>query len=241
MITNHQKKFIVSLKQKKFRTQHNSFVVEGIKMVNELLQSDYEVETLFATQPWFNNYSWDNAEEISEKELSSISSLKTPNQVLAVAKKKETSLPPSFEELTIALDNVQDPGNLGTIIRTADWFGVKNVICSEDCVDVYNPKVIQATMGSFCRVNVVCANLIDFFSQNNDVTVYGSFIDGENIYKKKISKNESILLMGNESKGISKELQPYIKEWISIPRIGQAESLNVSVATSILCAEFYRT
>ena len=240
MMTNHQKKFIVSLKQKKFRIQHGSFVVEGVKMVEELLRSDYEVELIVATPSWENKYQIPGIIEVTDKELAALSSLRTPHQVLAVVKKKEAVAPPNFEHLTIVLDNVQDPGNLGTIIRTADWFGVKDIVCSENCVEVYNPKVIQATMGSFFRVNVLYDNLSDFLSRNKDLTVYGACLEGESIYKKTLSKSKSVLLMGNESQGISKELSPFINEQITIPRVGQAESLNVAVATAIFCAEFSR-
>ena len=240
MISANQKKYVNSLKQKKFRTEHNSFIVEGVKMIAELLQSDYKVELLFATSPWIESNPNVDCIEVSEKELSQISSLKTPNEVLAVVNQKKASLNDVSVQLTIALDKIQDPGNLGTIIRTADWFGVKNIVCSEDSVSVYNPKVIQATMGSFFRVNIIYTNLIPFFSENKELTVYGTLLDGENVYSKELKSIGSILLMGNESKGISEELFPYINHRITIPKVGQAESLNVSTATAILCSEFTR-
>ena len=240
MISSNQKKFVSSLKQKKFRTQYNFFVVEGDKMVSELLQSNYQIEYLFATTEWIECNEPISCIEISEKELNSISSLKTPNEVLAVVKQKDTPFIEPSSELTIALDQIQDPGNLGTIIRTADWFGVKNIICSKNSVDKYNPKVIQATMGSFLRVNLLYENLNEFFSNNPNLRVYGSLLEGENVYKKKLESKGSILLMGNESKGISDELLPFISEKISIPKFGKSESLNLTIATAILCSEFTR-
>ena len=240
MISTNQKKFVNSLKQKKFRTEHRSFVVEGIKLVDELLQSDYEVDSIYATSSWIEDNSNVDCVEISEKDLKSISSLKTPNQVMAIVKQKEIQLNDVYSELTIALDNIQDPGNLGTIIRTGDWFKVPNILCSDDTVDVYNPKVIQATMGSFFRVNIVYTNLVDFFTKNTDLKVYGALLAGNNIYKEQLNLKGSVLLMGNESKGISKELLSFVTDKISIPKIGKAESLNVATATAILCSEFAR-
>ena len=238
MITANQKKFVKSLAQKKFRTEHNCFVVEGVKLVEELLRSDYEISTIYATASWIEDNPTVNAEQISTKDLSIISSLKTANEVLAVVKQKQYKTVNYDSSLTIALDNLQAPGNLGTIIRTADWFGIDAVICSDDTVDVYNPKVIQATMGSLFRVNVVYVNLINFFKQNTQLNVYGALLDGENVYQKTLNKKGSVLLMGNESKGISEALLPFVSDKILIPKIGQAESLNVATATAILCAEF---
>ena len=242
MITANQKKFVKSLGQKKFRTEYNSFIVEGEKVLSELLQSDFEIESIFATQPWIelNLNLAVECIEVSQKELNSISSLKTPNNILAIVKQKNNQLVDLSSQLTIALDTIQDPGNLGTIIRTADWFGIKNIICSSDSVDVYNPKVMQATMGSFFRVSVHYINLREFFSKNKKLTVFGGLLDGENIYKKELNSKGSILLLGNESKGISNELIPFITDKIFIPKFGKAESLNVAMATAILCSEFAR-
>ena len=240
MLSINQKKQVNSLKQKKFRTEYKLFVVEGIKMLEELLLSDYEVETIYATANWIENNPTVNCVEISEKELVSISSLRSPNEVLAVVKQKENPLIDVPNQLTIALDKLQDPGNFGTIIRTADWFGVQHVICSGDSVDVYNPKVLQATMGSFFRVNITYVSLRDFFTENNNLSVYGALLDGENVYQKELKTKGSVLLMGNESKGISEELLPFISEKLLIPNFGKAESLNVATATAILCSEFKR-
>ena len=238
MITSNQKKFVKSLAQKKYRAEYNCFVVEGVKLVEELLQSDFEVMEIYATSNWMENNPSVDSEQVSSKDLSIISSFKTANEVLAVVKQKQFFTLDYSKHFSIALDNVQDPGNLGTIIRTADWFGIKTVVCSVDTVDVYNPKVIQATMGSLFRVNVVCIDLIEFFEQNSGLSVYGALLDGDNVYQKKLNKKGSVLLMGNESKGISETLLPFITDKILIPKIGQAESLNVSTATAILCAEF---
>lgn len=240
MLSINQKKFVNSLKQKKFRTHNNSFVVEGIKMLDELLQSDYKAEYIFATISWIKKNKSIDCIEVTEKELNSISSLKTPNEVLAVVKQKETRLIDISSQLNIAIDAIQDPGNLGTIIRTADWFGVKNIICSENSVDVFNPKVMQATMGSFFRVNLIYSNLSEFFSLNKGLTVYGALLNGENVYEKQLTTEGSVLLMGNESKGISSDLLPCITDKISIPKFGVAESLNVAVATAIFCYECQR-
>jgi TrmH family RNA methyltransferase len=240
MISINQKKYVNSLKQKKFRTKDNSFVVEGVKMIEELLQSDYEVKEIYATQSWIEINPLIDCNEVSEKELSQISSLSTPNEVIAVVKQKEHQLIDISSSLTIALDKIQDPGNLGTIIRTADWFCIQNIVCSENSVDVYNSKVMQATMGSFFRVNIVYDNLKEFFRNNGDLKVYGALLEGQSVYVKGLNPKGSVLLMGNESKGISEELIPFITDKISIPKIGGAESLNVSTATAIICSELKR-
>ena len=240
MLSSNLKKLVNSLKQKKFRTQCGSFVVEGVKMLDELLQSDYEVEYIFATTPWIKRNTTINCLEISEKELNSISSLTTSNEVLAVVKQKETKLIDVSSQFSIALDTIQDPGNLGAIIRTADWFGIKNIICSADSVDVFNPKVMQATMGSFFRMNIVYVDLREFFSTNRELTIYGALLDGDAIYEKQLKPEGSVLLMGNESKGISEELLPCLTKKITIPKFGEAESLNVAAATAIFCYEYKR-
>ena len=172
--------------------------------------------------------------------MKSISSLTTPNKVIAIAKQKDKTISDLSQLLTIALDDIQDPGNFGTIIRTADWFGIENIICSEDCVEVYNPKVIQATMGSLFRLTIFYTNLVTFFLKNSDLTVYGALLDGDNVCQKKLKPIGSVLLMGNESSGISEQLIPFITEKIAIPKNGEAESLNVAIATAILCYEYRR-
>ncbi len=240
MISINQKKFVNSLKQKKFRAERGLFIVEGVKMIEELIQSDYNISELYATSNWIISNTGVVCSEVSEKELKSISSLKNPNEVLAVVQQKEPILLDVSNQLNISLDKVQDPGNFGTIIRTADWFGVHNIICSDDSVDVYNPKVLQATMGSFFRMNIVYTNLIQFFKDNSELTLYGAVLDGENVYQKELNSKGSVLLMGNESKGISEELKSFIDEKILIPNFGKAESLNIATATAILCSEYRR-
>tara|TARA_R110001592_G_scaffold119491_5_gene322659 strand:- start:9912 stop:10631 length:720 start_codon:yes stop_codon:yes gene_type:complete len=237
MLSINQKKYLNSLKQKKYRNQHSTFIVEGEKMVNELIASNYEVEVVYGTEG-LSLYS--ELIEVNEKELNSITTLKTPNKFFAIAKQKQNDSYQLDGKLVLALDNIQDPGNLGTIIRIADWFGISTIICSPTCVDVYNPKVVQATMGSIFRINVCYTELKDFFTQNKNLNVYGALLGGDNIYNTTIKKENSVLLMGNESKGISTDLLDFINHKITIPQFGQAESLNVAIATAILCSEYQR-
>lgn len=236
MLSINQKKYLNSLKQKKYRNQYSSFIVEGEKMVNELVASDFEIESIYGIEDLI---SYPSIIEISEKELASLSLLKTPNKYLAVAKQKKVhNIVPNG--LTIVLDNIQDPGNLGTIIRIADWFGISSIVCSPTCVDLYNPKVVQATMGSLFRVDVVYSDLKLFLTENKDSNIYGALLGGGNVYQTTIQKDDAILIMGNESKGISAELIPFINHKIAIPQFGGAESLNVAIATAILCSEYRR-
>jgi len=231
-----QKKFVKALHLKKNRTKLGFFIAEGEKIVEELLNSDYEVLGLFATANWKGDFDG-SITQVSEQELSAISTLKTPNCVLAVAKQKHQQLGNNFSMPIIALDTIQDPGNLGTIIRTADWFGIQNIVCSESCVDIYNPKVVQATMGSIFRLNVLVTSLADFFKENNQFCVYGALLEGENCFATRFQQSHTVLLMGNEGAGISSKLFPFISKKITIPKLGHAESLNVGIATGILCAE----
>lgn len=205
-------------------------------MVEELIQSDFEIEFVFVVKG--NRVKGFEAIEINEKEMKSISALSTPSNFLAVAKQKKQQADLSKSNFVLVLDNVKDPGNLGTIIRTADWFGIHAIVCSNECVDVYNPKVVQATMGSIFRANVTYVNLLEFFQQNNAIPVYGAMLEGENIYEKPIQDKKAFLLMGSESFGISKELTPFITNKVMIPKFGGAESLNVAVATGILCSAY---
>lgn len=236
MLSNNQKKYLNSLKQKKYRNQYSSFIVEGEKMVNELVASDFEIEAVYGVEDLI---SYPSIIEISEKELASLSLLKTPNKYFAVAKQKKV-IDIVSDGLTIVLDNIQDPGNLGTIIRIADWFGISTIVCSPTCVDLYNPKVVQATMGSLFRIDVVYSDLTSFLAKNKERAIYGALLGGENVYETTIQKDNAILIMGNESKGISAELIPFINHKITIPQFGKAESLNVAVATAILCSEYRR-
>lgn len=239
MLSINQKKYVNSLKQKKYRQQHQVFVVEGEKMVNELLSSGFEIEYLFVVGDSIQNYS--SAIELTIDEMKSITSLSTPSNFFAVARQKTTKVNNGNQGLVLALDNIKDPGNLGTIIRTADWFGVKTIYCSNECVDVFNPKVVQATMGSIFRINVEYVNLLDFFKTQTDVTIYGALLEGDSVYKQGINDKNAILLMGSESFGINEELLPYITKKIMIPSFGKAESLNVAIATGILCSAYQQS
>ncbi|MFK2820473.1 RNA methyltransferase [Flavobacteriaceae sp. LMIT009] len=239
MLSKNQIKLISSLKQKKYRQQHGLFVVEGIKTVNELLHSNLQLHQLYTTTLQFDVLD-DLVTQITEAELKKISFLKAPNMVLAVFKFPEPK-PVDFSRLVVALDDVRDPGNLGTIIRLCDWFGVNDLICSNETVDCYNPKVIQATMGSITRVNVSYVDLEDIL-KNQDVIKFGAFMNGENVYETNLPTS-GILVLGNEANGISKEIESLTIKRISIPRFGdlqETESLNVANATAILLSEFKR-
>lgn len=240
MLSKNQIKYITQLKQKKYRNQHNVFVAEGIKVIRELLESPLELVHLYSTEKWEIPFPATLFTIITEAELKKISSLTTPNQCLALFKIKERELP-KIHGLKLALDNVRDPGNLGTIIRLCDWFGIEDLICSKETVDVYNSKVVQATMGSLTRVNVFYTDLSDYLKKYEQA-VFGTFMDGENIYKQALPA-EGIVVMGNEANGISKEIEDLVTRKISIPRFGnlqQTESLNVSTATAIVLSEFKR-
>lgn len=238
MLSKSQVKSITNLRQKKFRQQHGFFVVEGVKTITELLQSNLELQTLYTTETF--NIDAKNEVLISEAELKRISFLTTPNKALAVFKIPSPK-PVENKGLIVALDAISDPGNLGTIIRLCDWFGVRDLVCSNKTVDCYNPKVIQATMGSISRVNICYVDMVQFLNSIN-LPIYGAFMEGENVYKKTNLK-EGILIMGNEANGVSKEVEALINEKIAIPRFGDlqaTESLNVATATAILLSEFRR-
>jgi TrmH family RNA methyltransferase len=246
MLTKAIIKLLQSLKDKKGRQEQGLFLVEGTKTVLELLGSKIEVKSLFATHDWLTSHqqllkSIADCNTISEKELKQLSNLVTPQQVIAVAKNPQYQLSKiEFKnKFTIALDTIQDPGNLGTIIRIADWYGIESIVCSPTCADVFNPKVIQATMGSFIRVKIFYTELSSFFEGNKNQTVYGALMNGENLYQTKINK-EGVLLIGNEGSGISEELLKYISKPITIPKIGGAESLNAGIATAIICDAWAR-
>ncbi|PWH81657.1 RNA methyltransferase [Algibacter marinivivus] len=238
MLSKSQIKLITSLKQKKYRQQHGFFVVEGVKTIKELLQSDLELYKLYTTETF--NIDAKNEVVISNSDLKRISFLVTPNTALAIFKiPNKKSIDTSG--LIVALDDVRDPGNLGTIIRLCDWFGVKELVCSKKTVDCYNPKVIQATMGSITRVNITYVDLM-LFLEESKTPVFGAFMEGKNVYNKTMPK-QSVLVMGNEANGISKDVEAVITEKIAIPRFGDlqaTESLNVASATAILLSEFKR-
>jgi TrmH family RNA methyltransferase len=238
MLSKNQIKLINSLKQKKYRLQHGLFVVEGTKTIQEFLQSDFKLDTLYAIEPF--NIDAKKEALISEAELKRISFLKTPNKALAIFKVPRPK-PIDHSKLIVALDDVRDPGNLGTIIRLCDWFGVKDLVCSQETVDCFNPKVIQATMGSITRVNVTYLDLADFLKQARQ-PIYGTFMDGTNVYNKELSET-GVVVLGNEANGISKNIESLVTEKLSIPRFGDlqvTESLNVATATAIVLSEFKR-
>ena len=238
MISKTQAKYIQSLGQKKYRDEEGLFIAEGPKLVKELLQDrDARVEQLYALDEWIDEnekiLSPVNVIRISAAELERISQLKTPNQVVAVFRKFETKPPVTKGKISLVLDGIQDPGNLGTIVRIADWFGIDQIICSFDCADLYNPKVVQATMGSIARVNVYYTDLQAWLRQQTKIDIYASMLEGKNVTKMPAVK-EGIVIIGNESKGINKELVAFANEKITIPKKGQAESLNAAIATGII-------
>jgi TrmH family RNA methyltransferase len=245
MLSKNTLKFIKSLQQKKFRKQEQLFFVEGGKNVTELLQSDYEVsQVLFTSQ-----YGKEHAQllhsikadvfEVSQSTLESVGSFQSNDAALVVAKSKPNiPINLSSEEWAIALDDVKDPGNLGTIIRIADWYGIQNLFLSEESAEFYNPKVLHASMGSFTRIKFFYTDLKKQFEKSS-IPIYGAYLEGESIHKTKFG-NGGIILMGNESNGISKELEPLVSRKITIPRFGYAESLNVAVATAIFCDNIRR-
>ncbi len=240
MISKSQTKYIQSLGQKKHRDQEGVFVAEGPKLVKELLQSkNAELICLYALNDWIEEneklLKGINVSAINENELEKISQLKTPNQVIAVIKKFKMQKPDVKRKISLVLDAIQDPGNLGTIIRIADWFGILQIVCSPDCADVYNPKVVQATMGSIARVKVFYTDLPAWLKQQNEVKVYATMLEGKDVTKMSGLK-EGLIIIGNEAKGIQDELLQLVDEKITIPKKGGAESLNAAVATGIVLA-----
>lgn len=250
MISKQQQKLIRSLEHKKYRDQLSLFIGEGPKVVGELLKS-FRCKVIVATSEWLTQNSIRIAEnvelhEVTPQELERISLLKTPQSVIGIFEKKNISCPPidiAATNLCIALDHIQDPGNLGTIIRTANWFGIDHIICSLDTADPYSPKVIQATMGAIARSNLYSTDLAQYFASAASVPIYGTFLQGENIYETPLTNN-GIILMGNEGKGISESLAAHVTNRLFIPpfrpEATTVESLNVAIATAVTCAEFRR-
>lgn len=239
-VSKNQLKLITSLQQKKYRQKHNLFIAEGIKVVEELLKSSLQVEFLFAVDDYEIEIQADKIVSITEAELKKISALKAPNKILGLFRIPE-EIQPKKEGLIIALDGINDPGNLGTIIRLCDWFGVKQLICSKNTVDCYNQKVVQSSMGSITRVQTNYVDLLEYL-ENTKLPVFTANMDGKNVYKT-VLPSEAILVMGNEANGISSEVKQLIKNELTIPRFGdiqQTESLNVATATAILLSEFRR-
>lgn len=240
MISKNELKYIQSFAHKKHWAEESVFIVEGPKLMEELLETDWEIERIYAVQEWADQYGRQipNLVLVEAHELDRMSLLQQANQVIALVKKKQYKEPLQYDgKLTVVLDGIQDPGNLGTIIRTVDWFGGSQIIVSEDTAGLYNPKVIQSTMGSFLRVRVEVVKDISTTLKNQQIPVYGALLNGSSIYTTKFSK-EGFLIIGNESKGIRESLIPQINHAISIPRFGNAESLNAAVATGIILSHW---
>ena len=243
MITRADIQLVRSLADKRTRTETGLFVAEGDKLIDEILHSSLRVRSLYALEGHFVG----RAETVTAKEMERISQLKTAASSLAVVEQPRHKTPSTApaDKLSIALDGVQNPGNLGTIIRLADWFGVEDIFCSEDCADCFNPKVIQATMGAILRVRVHYLPLADFLARSakEGTPVYGTMLDGDNIYSAEL-KPTGVIVMGNEGKGISHEIENLVTDKLFIPSYPldrpTTESLNVAVATAITCAEFRR-
>ncbi|MBQ6203856.1 MAG: RNA methyltransferase [Prevotella sp.] len=246
MISKNLIKLIKSLEQKKYRRREQLYVAEGPKVVHDLM-AIHEPQRIVATEKWFslNNIAPDVV--VTENELRKVSFLQHPQEVLALfpLPKPNDVIPQGLEhQLSLALDDVQDPGNLGTIIRIADWFAIEHIFCSNATADAYNPKVIQSTMGSIARVNIHYMELTDLFKQlDGRVPIYGTFLDGTSLYEQ-TNISQGIIVMGNEGNGISPETAAYVNRRLLIPSFPEgrptAESLNVAVATAITCAEFRR-
>jgi len=240
MLSKNQIKNINQLKQKKFRESEQQFIAEGVKVIQELVSSHLKLVHIYSTKEFDFGVSANQITIITDADLKKISALTNPNTCLAIFEIPEPKkiMPKGIQ---VVLDDVRDPGNLGTIIRLCDWFGITDLICSETSVDAYNPKVVQATMGSLTRLNIHYANLVHYLS-NTNLPIYGTFMDGENVYKENLL-DEGILVMGNEANGISNEIERLVNRRIAIPRFGSlqaTESLNVATATAIVLSEFKR-
>lgn len=250
MLSKNQIKYIQSLHQKKYRQQHGTFLVEGAKSVQEVLQSDFQIELVVATDTFYKENSRLTDRQRTPVEIASVADLErigtlgSNNAAIAVVRTKENRpLVPGPGEIALILDDVRDPGNLGTILRIADWYGVRTILCSETTADVYNPKVISASKGSFTRVCWWYGNITDFLSERAGRApgpVYGAFLDGVNAHSLSFAP-AGYLVMGNESNGISPAVEQYVTERVTIPRYGDAESLNVGIATAVLLDNWRRS
>ena len=239
MLSNNVIKIITSLGSKKYRQKYNLFVVEGVKNIGEVIKSSIKIKELFLTEDFWPEEKNIKKTIIDEKDLKKISFLTTPNVGLALCEIPAAPKFENFEGLALALDDIRDPGNLGTIVRLADWFGIEHIFCTKESVDLYNPKVIMSTMGSFSRVNVHYIDLATYLSTYKG-NIFGTFMEGDSIYEHALPQ-EGILVMGNEANGISKAIEDLTTHKISIPffgKKGNTESLNVAVATSVILGEF---
>ena len=247
MLSKNKIKYIQSLDSKKKRKEENAFIAEGHKLVGDLLPH-LKCRLIVATTEWLKQHTDVKASEVIEvthEELTRASLLKTPQEVIGIFEIPTTTFPDDLlhQSLCLGLDDVQDPGNLGTIIRIADWFGIRHIFCSIGTADVYNPKTIQATMGAIARVQLHYCNLTELLKNNPDIPVFGTFLDGKNMYETELS-NHGLIIMGNEGKGISQNIERMVNRKLYIPNYPQgeetSESLNVAIATGIVCAEFRR-
>lgn len=225
------------MQEKKYRKQEQCFIVEGAKSVQEVLASDFEVTLLVATANFLTNLKNPlptlEIVEAEQRELGTLGEFRTNDAALAVVRMKaDKRIKIPIDQFTIMLDDIRDPGNLGTIIRTADWYGISSIVASEETVDFYSPKVISSTKGSFTRVSFMCTNLLQTLASNS-LPVFGAFLEGDNVHTVEFG-NAGILVIGNESRGISMEVANYVTNRIAIPRYGKAESLNAAIATSII-------
>src|SRR5258708_11596458 len=245
MVSKAKIKFIKSLQVKKYRKQEQSFVVEGAKSVSELLDSDFDVVWLAASESFLykneKRVLKKNIEVVAatEKELEQLGTFQTNDAAVAIAKMRPNERPNLNNQFCLALDDLRDPGNVGTIIRTADWYGIKTIVASEETADFYNPKTISTTMGSFCRVKAFYTNLEDFLS-NNLLPVYGTFMHGKDVHQIDFGKS-GVIVIGNESNGISDQVSKYVNHQITIPKLGGAESLNAAIATGIVLDNIFRS
>lgn len=246
-LSKNKIKYIQSLKQKKYREEHNTFVAEGSKLIADLIPH-LPCQLLVVTERLRNDIPTDKAEETiiaSHAAMRKASHLSTPPDALAIFYQPKHNLAAVdfTQKLSLVLDEVQDPGNLGTIIRIADWFGIENIICSHNTVDLYNTKTVQATMGALVGVNVHYTDIIDFLTIYTQLPIYGTFLEGKNIYTKALQPN-GFIVMGNEGRGISSEIENVITDRLYIPNFSTknstTESLNVAVATAVVCSEFRR-
>jgi len=242
-LSKNQLKFIRALAVKKYRQQQQLFIAEGHKLVHELLHSSFVIHSIYAATNMMAYYRTSCLHknvplvETSTKDFKRISQLHTPNGVLAIVHIPKTSVVPSQlnHSYALVLDNIQNPGNMGTIIRSADWFGITHIFCSPTCADIYSPKVVQATMGSICRLSVVYTALAPLFKQYAHLPSYGMLLQGKSIFKTNFAK-KGFIIIGNEGRGISEDVLPYVKQAITIPSKGKAESLNAAIAAGIVCA-----
>jgi len=245
MLTKNNTKFIKSLQLKKFRQKEGLFIVEGAKNTLELLNSSYKLKYLIVSEDFLSRHQKEiNSSDIEpiivkEKELSALGAFQSNTDALAVVHEKAPSKYDS-SGFDLVLDDIRDPGNLGTIIRLADWYSIKNIICSETTAEFYNPKVISASMGSIFRTNLYRRDLTEFLSQQKSRRIYGALLEGENVHQVKFT-TDGLLIIGNESHGIHPELIPFISDKITIPKIGEAESLNAAMATAIICDNVFRS